>query len=89
MKIQEYIQKHNLTERDLSGHGVWTPMALMPPDDGKLKVFANDTATHIVAIDETQNKFKIVHYEMVHLATGWMDGSMNYETDARPFWTQP
>jgi len=54
--------------------------------DNKARIFANDDGSHVVAINETQQKFKIMLGDMVFLQTDWLDARNNYETNAQPFW---
>jgi hypothetical protein len=86
MNIDEYIEKHRLKQRDVPTEGVWIPASLVVPREDKRRIFANDEGTHVVVINDTQQKFKILHGDLVFLQTDWLDARNNYETDARPFW---
>ena len=86
MKIDEYIRKHGLTERDVPTEGVWTPSSLVVPPDEKRRIFANDDGTHVVVINDTRQRFRIVLGDLVFLQSDWLDARNNYETDAQPFW---
>ena len=86
MTIHDYIKKHDLKERDVPTEGVWIPAALVVPRDDQRRIFANDDGTHVVVINDTQQKFKIMLGDLVFLQTERLDARNNYETDARPFW---
>jgi hypothetical protein len=88
MKIDNYIDLHGLTSRDVHSDDAdtWIPVDLSVPEGNDFKVFANDEGTHVVVIDTTADRFKIHHGEIVPLATDWLDSELDYETDARPFW---
>ena len=86
MKIEAYIDKHGLTQRNVSPEGTWIPASLTVPEGNDSKVFANDDGTHVVVLDTTRQQFKISHGDMVYLETDWLDTRNNYNIDARPFW---
>ena len=85
--IDDYIKRHALTKRNVKPEGQWIPATLLPEDrEDKFEIYANDDATHIVAINTTKKRFKIVYGDLLFLESGWKDGQISYETDARPFW---
>ena len=86
MRIEDYIKKHGLTQRQVAREGTWIPASLTVPLDDDFKVFGNDDGTHVVVLNTTRQKFKIMHGDMTYLETDWLDARNNYETDARPFW---
>lgn len=86
MKIEDYIKKHGLTQRDVPREGKWIPASLTVPPDNNFQVFGNDDGTHVVVLNTTKMQFKIMHGDMKFLETEWLDARNNYETDARPFW---
>lgn len=86
MKIEAYIKKYGLVQRQVSAEGTWIPASLTVPKDNDFTVFANHDGTHVVVLNTTRQQFKIMHGDMVYLETDWLDARNNYETDARPFW---
>jgi hypothetical protein len=69
MKIEDYISKHGLIERDVPRDGQWVPASLVVPYEDSFTVFGNDDGTHIVVLNTTKKKFKIMHGDMVFLET--------------------
>jgi hypothetical protein len=86
MKIEDYIKKYALTQRDVPRVGKWIPDSLTVPWDDDFQVFGNDDGTHVVMLNTTKKKFKIMHGDMVFLETDWLDARIDYKTDAKPFW---
>jgi hypothetical protein len=87
--ITDYIKRHALTKRNVKPEGQWIPATLVPADhDDKFEIYANDDGTHVVAINTTRKRFKILHGDLLFLESDWKDAQMNYETDARPFWEE-
>jgi hypothetical protein len=87
MTIEDYIKRHGLAKREVKSE--WVPSMLIPEDgDDKVEIYANDDGSHVVAINTTRKRFRIVHGDMVFLTSEWLDARNNYETDARPFWSE-
>jgi hypothetical protein len=85
--ITDYIERHGLTKRDVKPEGQWIPASLLPKDrDDKFEIYANDNGTHVVALNTTRRRFKIVHGDLVFIESNWEQADISYETDARPFW---
>lgn len=86
MKIEDYITKHHLMQRNVPREGKWIPASLTVPREDDFQVFGNDDGTHVVVLNTTKKQFKIQHGEMVFLESDWLNARNNFETDARPFW---
>jgi len=88
MKIEDYIKKHGLVERPIKDtpFSVWIPVSVTVPPDHESRIFTDEGATHMVVIDTTIKKFRVIHNDIAHLATDWMDSDMDYLNDSRPFW---
>jgi hypothetical protein len=87
MTIQDYIGRHGLIKRHVERFGHWIPSMLLPErEDDDVEFYANEDGTHVVVLNTTQNKFKIVHGDLLYLQSDWKDAGIKYETDAGPFW---
>lgn len=87
MTIEDYIKRHGLTKRPGQSEGKWVPSMLIPEDrDDKYEIYANDDGTHAVSMNTTRKRFKIVHGDLVFIASDWLNAEIRYETDARAFW---
>ena len=87
--IEDYIKRHSLTKRQVKSEGQWVPSMLIPEDrDDKVEIYANDDGTHVVAINTTRKRFRIVHGDLLFLTSDWSDAQISYQTDARPFWNE-
>ncbi len=88
MKIEDYIKKHGLVERQIKKppFSTWIPASVAVPYDHESRIFTDEGATHIVVIDTTIKKFRVIHSDIAPLATDWMDSEADYLNDSRPFW---
>jgi len=85
--IEDYVKRHGLTKREVKFLGQWIPVYAVPPDRDRIfEIFADDNGTHVVVIDRTKKKFKIVRGDLLHLESDWEDAQSSHETEARPFW---
>ena len=85
--IEDYVKRQGLTKRDVKPLGQWIPGYAVPPDrDRVFEIYGNDDGTHVVVIDRTQKKFKIVHGDLLLLESDWMNAQESYDTEARAFW---
>ena len=89
MRIEAYIEKYGLTQRDTSSpppESGGVPLVATAPEGHDSELFANDDATHIVVLDRRARKFKIIHGEMGFMASEWLDSETNYLRAFQPFW---
>jgi hypothetical protein len=88
MTIEDYIKKHGLVERHIKStpFSAWIPASVAVPDDHDSRIFTDDGATHMVVVDTTVRKFRIVHRDIAPLETDWLDSETDYQSDSRPFW---
>ena len=85
--IEDYFKRHGLTKRDVKPLGQWIPVYAVPPDrDQTFEIYGNDDGTHVVVINTTQKKFKIIHGDLLFLESDWMNVQDSYDTEARAFW---
>jgi len=85
--LEDYIKRHGLAKRDIKSFGQWIPVYAVPPDSNQVvNVYGNNDGTHVVVINVTRRKFKIVRGDLLHLESDWQDLQSGYETEARPFW---
>ena len=85
--IEDYVKRHGLTKRDVKPLGQWIPGYAVPPErDRTFEIYGSDDGTHVVVIDRTQKKFKIVHGDLLLLESDWMNAQESYDTEARAFW---
>lgn len=90
MTIRDYITRHHLIKRHVERFGDWIPSMLLPEsEEDEVEFYANDDGTHVVVVNTTRNRFKIVHGDLLYLHSDWKDAATNYETDATPFWREP
>jgi hypothetical protein len=84
MKVEEFIQKHSLTQIELPD---WRPALLLMDDDrddprrfdDKYEVYTNGDQTIWVSINRTRNRFKVCYHEFLTACTQWENVLMNYE----------
>jgi hypothetical protein len=87
--IKDYIARHGLIKRHVERFGQWIPSMLLPEDaDDEVEFYGNDDGTHVVVLNTTRKRFKIVHGDLLYLQSDWKNAEMNYETDASPFWNE-
>ena len=62
---------------------------LLPEDENDdFEIYGNEDGTHVVVLNTSRKKFKIVHGDLLYLESDWKNAEMSYETDARPFWNE-
>jgi len=89
MTINQYIEKHGLKlcgkypdTRPMAG---FTPSVLVSrqPNDfdpqDRFEIYGNEDRTHFVSINVTAGLFRIVHVDMIMIASDWQPTRYNYE----------
>ena len=92
MKIDDYIKKHKLTLwRTWPDHDPKSPMtpsffvtrevggkAEAFPHDDKIQIYSNPELTRFVAMNVTQGLYRVVHHELITIASEWQSSQLNY-----------
>lgn len=101
MTINQYIEKHGLNMQgkypDTSPLAGFAPSILVsrqPNDFGhqdRFEIFCNEDRTHFVSINVTAGLFRIVHFDMLVMASDWEPTSRDYHAQKPEMsvWGQP
>ncbi|HEY2328583.1 MAG TPA: hypothetical protein VGI63_02080 [Verrucomicrobiae bacterium] len=92
MKIEDYIKKHELTLwRTWPEYDTKSSMTLSFfvtrevvgkterfPNGDKIEIYSNPELTRFVAMNVTQGLFRVVHHELITIASEWQPSHLNF-----------